>query len=90
MTCRFPGCRRPARACDTDHATAWEHGGKTRENNLEQLCDVHHGQKHHKGWSVEHLGGGVLVWKSPLGQVITMVPEPPGPQFAPLEEPPPF
>jgi len=33
-TCAFPGCRRPARQCDTDHTRAWEDGGLTCECNL--------------------------------------------------------
>ncbi|HVB46439.1 MAG TPA: hypothetical protein VNF47_27530 [Streptosporangiaceae bacterium] len=33
-TCAFPGCRRPATACDDDHTIAYEQGGRTCECNL--------------------------------------------------------
>ncbi len=65
--CRFPGCRRPARRCDTDHTVAWEHGGRTHLDNLAHLCRRHHTLKHHSAWRVENLGSGVLRWTSPLG-----------------------
>lgn len=48
-TCRFPGCRRSATACDLDHTTAWEHGGCTDAGNLACLCRAHHRTKHHPG-----------------------------------------
>ncbi|WP_222828720.1 HNH endonuclease signature motif containing protein [Gulosibacter faecalis] len=90
VTCRFPGCRRPAVRCETDHTTAWHEGGSTCPGNLAHLCRVHHVQKHQKPWQVRHLGGGRLEWISPLGQVICTVPEPPGPRFVEVHDPPPF
>jgi Domain of unknown function (DUF222) len=36
-TCRFPGCRQPARRCDLDHITAWPTGPTTAAN-LISLC----------------------------------------------------
>ncbi|OMH36959.1 hypothetical protein BGP79_14660 [Tersicoccus sp. Bi-70] len=51
-TCRFPGCRRSAVACDVDHVTAWADGGTTVAENLAHLCRKHHVLKHHSGWSV--------------------------------------
>jgi hypothetical protein len=41
-TCRFPGCRRPARKSDIDHTTAVEHDGPTALWNLAHLCERHH------------------------------------------------
>jgi hypothetical protein len=51
-TCRFPGCRRRAEACDLDHTVAWADGGPTSEQNLAALCRHHHRVKHRTG----HLG----------------------------------
>jgi hypothetical protein len=90
VTCRFPGCRRPAYRCDLDHTTAWQHGGKTHPENCGHLCVAHHTQKHEQPWQVRHLGGGVLEWITPLGRVVVTVPEPPGPRFVEVHDPPPF
>jgi hypothetical protein len=38
LTCRFPGCDRPAQDCDIDHAIAYEAGGPTHPSNLRCLC----------------------------------------------------
>ncbi|KHL02527.1 HNH endonuclease signature motif containing protein, partial [Sinomonas humi] len=32
--CRFPGCTRPAHACEPDHTTEWQDGGTTDPHNL--------------------------------------------------------
>ncbi len=66
--CRWPGCRRRARTCDTDHTTAWEHGGRTCASNMELLCPHHHTLKHASLWSVTQLGGGTLEFLSPTGR----------------------
>ena len=72
LTCRFPGCRVPARRCDLDHTTAWADGGTTDAGNLASLCRKHHTLKHETRWSVEQLDGpngrGVLAWTSPRGR----------------------
>lgn len=34
LTCRFPGCDRPAQFCDIDHAIPFEAGGLTHPSNL--------------------------------------------------------
>ncbi len=41
-TCRAPGCRRQATACDLDHALAHHRGGPTCDCNLHALCRHHH------------------------------------------------
>jgi len=38
---------------ETDHLTAWEHGGTTGATNLAQLCPKHHRLKHHSQWTPE-------------------------------------
>jgi hypothetical protein len=67
-TCRFPGCRRRAMGCDVDHSLAWHHHGCTDIDNLEHLCRKHHRLKHEVGWRVDHEGGGVISWTSPVGR----------------------
>lgn len=91
-TCRFPGCVQPAQRCDADHTHPYSEKGPTDVDNLAHLCRGHHVQKHHKPWTVTNLGGGVLEWRTPLGQVATTRPRPYGPMFLPVGEygPPPF
>lgn len=38
LTCRFPGCDRPAIGCDIDHTTPFGDGGPTHASNLKSLC----------------------------------------------------
>ena len=65
-TCRFPGCRQPARRCDLDHTVPYPHG-PTSDGNLAALCRHHHRLKHLAGWQVEQPAPGVLLWTSPSG-----------------------
>jgi hypothetical protein len=74
-TCRFPGCSRAARSCEVDHTDDWQYGGETRYDNLAHLCKSHHNLKHHTGWRVEQVGGGVLEWTSPLGKKYVVEPD---------------
>ena len=46
LTCRFPGCDRPAVVCDVDHTVPFDHadprnGGLTVAANLKCLCRQH-------------------------------------------------
>ncbi|MBS2938632.1 DUF222 domain-containing protein [Nocardioides sp. J2M5] len=75
-TCVFPWCTRPARACDIDHITPYDHGaeaddrpqpGPTATSNLAALCRSHHRLKTHTPWRYEHLRPGVFEWTSPHG-----------------------
>ncbi len=45
-TCRHPGCDLPARQCEIDHITEWQHGGTTTHTNAATRCSYHH--RHHK------------------------------------------
>ncbi len=45
-TCRHPGCDLPARQCEIDHITEWQHGGTTSHTNAHTRCSYHH--RHHK------------------------------------------
>ncbi|CAM3753652.1 HNH endonuclease signature motif containing protein [Nocardioides zeicaulis] len=75
-TCVFPWCTRPARACDIDHITPYDHDaaaegrpqpGPTATSNLAPLCRSHHRLKTHTAWRYVHLGPGVFEWTSPHG-----------------------
>ncbi|QUY61384.1 HNH endonuclease signature motif containing protein [Gulosibacter molinativorax] len=85
-TCRFPGCVRPAMQCEADHTKPFSEGGRTSESNMAHLCRSHHVQKHEKPWTVTNLGGGVLEWRTPLGQVVTTEPVAMGPKFVPTDQ----
>ncbi|MDF2049721.1 HNH endonuclease signature motif containing protein [Arthrobacter sp. Cr_A7] len=49
--CTFPGCNNHSLDNDTDHLTAWQHGGTTGISNLAQLCPKHHRLKHNSAWT---------------------------------------
>jgi hypothetical protein len=70
LTCRFPGCRRPATTnrsgVDLDHTEPWP-AGTTTPDNLAALCRHHHRVKHSRGWAVEQRADGVLHWTTPGG-----------------------
>jgi hypothetical protein len=42
LTCRAPGCDRPATECDIDHTVPFGDGGATHPSNLKCLCRKHH------------------------------------------------
>jgi hypothetical protein len=68
QTCRFPGCRQPARIADIDHAQSWESGGETNLENLGLLCRRHHRLKTHGNWALKSFPDGSCQWTSPLGK----------------------
>jgi len=41
LTCRFPGCDKPAMRCDLDHTVPYDDGGRTHASNLKSLCRSH-------------------------------------------------
>ncbi|BCI55888.1 hypothetical protein NIIDNTM18_51660 [Mycolicibacterium litorale] len=80
LTCRFPGCDRPAERCDLDHTIPFNHvdpssGGHTVADNLKCLCRQHHRLKtFHDGWRDLQLPDGTVVWTSPTGRVYRTAP----------------
>ena len=75
-TCVFPWCSHPARRCDLDHTTAFDHDahaqgrpqpGPTITSNLGALCRRHHRLKTHGRWRVAQPTSGVFEWTSPHG-----------------------
>ncbi|SPM31212.1 HNH endonuclease signature motif containing protein [Mycobacterium terramassiliense] len=68
MTCRFPGCDRPAEFADIDHTIAYPLG-PTHASNLKCLCRKHHLLKTFwPGWRDEQRPDGTIVWTSPIGR----------------------
>jgi hypothetical protein len=75
-TCVFPGCTRPARACDVDHVIPYDHDaeadgrpqpGPTSTDNLACMCRFHHRLKTHSAWRYDMTAPGVFEWTSPHG-----------------------
>lgn len=68
LTCRFPGCDRPAGFADIDHTVPYPLG-PTHASNLKCLCRKHHLLKTFwTGWYDEQRSDGTVVWRSPSGQ----------------------
>lgn len=77
ITCRFPGCDRPATVCDIDHAVPFP-WGPTHPSNLRCLCRKHHLLKTfwtgRGGWSDSQHPNGVIEWTAPTGHTYTTQP----------------
>ncbi|OBF80557.1 HNH nuclease [Mycobacterium sp. 852002-51163_SCH5372311] len=79
LTCRFPGCSRPALYADIDHTIPFNHadpaaGGRTVLTNLKCLCRLHHRLKTFGGWRDEQLPDATVVWTSPSGRTYRTAP----------------
>lgn len=78
LTCRFPGCDKPAEVCDIDHTVPWDRGGPTHPSNLALLCRTHHLLKTfwagESGWQETQLPDGRILWTSPAGRTYTTTP----------------
>jgi hypothetical protein len=77
LTCRFPGCDKPAQVCDVDHTVAYP-VGPTHPSNLKCLCRFHHLLKTFwnalGGWCDRQLPDGTIIWTSPTGHTYTTHP----------------
>jgi hypothetical protein len=74
LTCRFPGCTKPATVADLDHTIAYPHG-PTCASNLKCLCREHHLLKTFwPGWSDRQLCDGTVIWTDPEGHTYTTYP----------------
>ena len=77
VTCRHPGCTRPAARCQVDHAVEWSDGGPTDTANTGLLCIRHHQLKTHGGWQIiESRPDGSCTWRSPTGRTYNVDPPP--------------
>jgi len=78
LTCRFPGCDKPAEFCDIDHTVPYDAGGPTHASNLKLMCRKHHLLKTFwcgpNGWHDEQLPDGTVVWTSPSGRTYRTTP----------------
>ncbi|SRX81328.1 HNH endonuclease signature motif containing protein [Mycolicibacterium parafortuitum] len=77
LTCRFPGCDKPATTADIDH-TVPHPVGPTHASNLKALCRFHHLLKTFwtgpGGWTDRQHPDGTIVWTSPTGHTYTTHP----------------
>ncbi|MBX7452822.1 HNH endonuclease [Mycolicibacterium sp. 3033] len=74
LTCRVPGCDRPAIDIDLDHSEPWP-AGQTHPDNLNAKCRLHHLLKTFwEGWREQQCPDGTLTITTPTGQVYTTKP----------------
>jgi hypothetical protein len=88
QTCRFPGCQRPAWACDLDHRVPFDPGqpaiDQTVASNMQPLCRPHHRLKTLAGWDwTRDIHTGILTITSPQGRIYRLAP--PTPTIPPWE-----
>ncbi len=74
LTCRAPGCDRPATQCDLDHTIAFADGGATHAANLKCLCRLHHLLATFCGWRAQQLPDGTVIWTLPGNQTYVTTP----------------
>ena len=74
VTCRAPGCRRPARRCDRDHVRDYADSHETTIENLCCLCRRHHRAKHVGRFKIRRTEYGID-WTTPRGATYTVLPE---------------
>lgn len=80
LTCRFPGCDRPADVTDIDHTVPYP-AGPTHPSNLKLLCRPHHLLKTFWDWRDQQMPDGTVIWSSPSGR--TYITKPAGALFFP-------
>ena len=68
LTCRWPGCDKPAEYSDIDHTVPWPCGPTHRSNN-KCYCRTHHLIKTFCGWSDQQLPDGTIILTAPTGLV---------------------
>jgi hypothetical protein len=66
LTCRWPGCDRPADRCDVDHTVPWP-GGPTHPSNTKPYCRIHHLIKTFGDWTDQQLPDGTIILTAPTG-----------------------
>jgi hypothetical protein len=67
-TCARPGCARPARRCDYEHAQQFELGGLTCECNGAMVDEHDHQIKQQPNWQVKQVAPGFREWTTPSGR----------------------
>ena len=67
LTCRWPGCDRPAQHCDFDHTVPWPLA-PTHASGGKLYCRIHHLIKtFHPGWTEQQLPDGTVILTAPTG-----------------------
>jgi hypothetical protein len=75
LTCRFPGCDKPAVKCDIDHSEPWGSGGHMHPSKLHGYCRLHHLLKTFwDGWTEVQYPDGRLTITTPTGHSYTTIP----------------
>jgi hypothetical protein len=74
LTCRAPGCDRPAIECDLDHTVPYQDGGLTHASNIKCYCRFHHLLKTFWGWKDEQFTDGTVIFTLPGGQRYVTLP----------------
>jgi hypothetical protein len=77
LTCRWPGCDKPAYGCDIDHTVPYPVGA-THASNTKCYCRFHHLLKTFYcgvgGWREQQLPDGTLILTAPTGHTYTTKP----------------
>lgn len=73
LTCRFPGCDRPAWSADIDHTVPYPLGPTHPSNNV-CYCRLHHLLKTFSSWKERQLHDGTVEFTSPNGRVYSTEP----------------
>jgi Domain of unknown function (DUF222) len=77
LTCRWPGCDRPAERCDVDHTVPWPYG-PTHPSNNKPYCRIHHLIKTFYcgpgGWTDQQMPDGTIILTAPSGHTYTTEP----------------
>jgi hypothetical protein len=74
LTCRWPGCDRPAHDCDLDHTIPYANGGPTHASNLKCYCRTHHLVKTFWRWRDTQLPDGTVILTAPTGHTYVTTP----------------
>jgi hypothetical protein len=73
LTCRGPGCDKPATQCDLDHTIPYPYGS-THAGNVKCLCRRCHILKTFWGWRDRQLADGTVIWTLPGDQTYVTTP----------------
>ena len=73
LTCRAPGCDKPATQSDIDHTIPHPYG-PTHAGNLKSLCRRCHILKTFWGWRDKQLADGTVIWNLPGEQTYVTTP----------------
>ena len=73
-TCAIPGCQVRYSRTKLHHVVWWRHHGLTDLDNLLPLCERHHQNIHHDGWTLTLTPDRMLTIRLPDGQIMTTGP----------------